>query len=287
MRHEQTLGGQIAIQGIGLHGGAPVEARLIPALPHTGVMFRRTDLGQDIPARFDRVGDCRLCTTVQGKDPRARVGTIEHLMAALALARIDNVVVEVSGPELPILDGSAAPWMALFEQVQVVVQPAWRRRFWVPSRIRVTEGRAWAEFRPGPHPLRVGITIQFPDAIIGTQAYQADMDDPHLDGAIASARTFVARRDIDALLAQGLARGGGLHNAVVLEPDRVVNPGGFRMPDECVKHKVLDAIGDLALAGGDIWGTFEGYCSGHALNNKALRALLAIQSEQVPRIRFA
>lgn len=284
-RHEQTLGSTVACEGIALHHGQEVQVRVHPALPHTGVVFLRTDLQARVEARFDRVGDSRLCTVLHGPEG-AQVGTVEHLMAALAILGIDNVVVEVSGPELPILDGSAEPWIRMFGTAQVVAQPARRKRLVVGARVRVSDRHAWAEFRPGPHPLRLAMTIQFPDPAIGRQSCRVDMADPGQALGVARARTFVARRDVDILRASGLALGGGLHNAVVIDGERVLNAEGFRMPDECVRHKMLDAIGDLSLVPGDIWGTFEGYCSGHALNNKLLRALL-LAEEQASLVRYA
>ena len=248
---------------------------LHPAPAGDGIVFRRADLRTDIAARFDHVADARLATTLGIGG--ARVGTVEHLMAALSGSAIDNVLVEVDGPELPILDGSAAPWLFLIDCAGVVTQREPRRIIEVLRRVRVADGDSWAELAPPDayDGLELSVSIDFPAAAIGRQSVSLRLapDDP-FRRQVARARTFTLAGDIAALREAGLAQGGSLENAVVVDGGRVLNPGGLRMADEFVCHKLLDAIGDLALAG-PLRACFRAHRSGHALHNRLLRALFA------------
>jgi UDP-3-O-[3-hydroxymyristoyl] N-acetylglucosamine deacetylase len=247
--------------------------RLLPAPVDSGVAFRRTDLGITIPARFDTVADTRMCTMIGLDD--ARVGTIEHLMAALAASGIDNLTVELDGAEVPVLDGSAEPWMFLLDCAGIAVQDAPRRTVEVLRTVRVEDGDAFAELRPGHDGLALALSIEFEAAAIGRQALTLPLETACFRRDLARARTFAMKHEIDGLQRMGMALGGSLDNAVVVAGDRILNPAGLRMPDEFVRHKMLDAVGDLALAGGPLQARFIGHKSGHALNNRVLRALFA------------
>jgi UDP-3-O-[3-hydroxymyristoyl] N-acetylglucosamine deacetylase len=274
---QHTLKAPIGCVGIGVHSGTRVRLRLVPAETGHGIVFRRTDLGLDIPARFDRVVDTRLCTVLgHESDPTARVGTVEHLMAALFGGGIDNVLVEVDGPELPILDGSANPYLFLIDCAGIAEQDAPRATVAVRRTVRVSEGAAWAELRPAPAGgLDMAMSIAFTAAAIGSQALSLRLTPDSFRHELSTSRTFAMAADIDRLRESGLARGGSLDNAVVVDGAKVLNPAGLRCPDEFVRHKLLDAVGDLALAGAAIRGRFVANRSGHTLNNKLLRALFA------------
>ncbi len=279
--HQHTLRNPISCSGLGLHSGRQVTLSLQPAAIDTGIVFRRLDLGAaaagiDIPARFDHVVDTRFCTVVASRsDTRLRVGTIEHLMAALAGCGIDNARIEIDGPELPALDGSAAPFMFLIDCAGRLEQAAPRRMIEVLKRVRVEEGLAFAEFQPSPAAcLSLNLSIDFPARIIGRQSYGMILTRQAFRRELARCRTFTMLDEIEALREAGLARGGSLDNAVVVDDDTVLNPAGLRCGDEFVRHKMLDAVGDLSLGGHPIRAAFIGHRSGHALNNRLLHALL-------------
>ncbi|MBP0445572.1 UDP-3-O-acyl-N-acetylglucosamine deacetylase [Roseomonas sp. SSH11] len=274
----RTLRSAIGCVGVGLHSGARATLTLRPAEAGHGIVFRRTDLGIDIPARHDQVTDTRLCTAIgEGVE---RIGTIEHVMAALAGLGITDALVEVDGPEIPILDGSAAPFVFLIDCAGVVELAEPARAIEVLRTVRVTEGEgpdaAWAELSPA---VGVGfeaeLSIDFGATAIGQQSLSMRITEDGFRSILADARTFTMAEDIARLRAVGLARGGSLANAVVVDGPLVVNPGGLRHADEFVRHKLLDAVGDLALAGASLRAKFRGHRSGHALNNRLLRALLA------------
>jgi len=227
------------------------------------------------------VVDTRLCTVLGHEaNPSARVGTVEHLMAALAGSGIDNVLVEVDGPELPILDGSANPYLFLIDCAGRAEQDAPRRTLEVRRTVRVADGAAWAELRPlATRGFEMAMSIDFAAAAIGSQALSLRLTPDSFRREIAPARTFAMAADVERLRESGLARGGSLDNAVVVDGAKVLNPAGLRRPDEFVRHKLLDAVGDLALAGAAIQGRFVGSRSGHTLNNKLLRALFAEPDE--------
>lgn len=280
---QRTLKSRIPCVGTGLHSGRRVTVTLLPAPADHGIVFRRTDMGRDIPATHDRVVDTKLCTVIG--DGAARVSTIEHLMAALAGAGVDNVLVEVDGPEIPIMDGSAAPFSFLLECAGVVSLNAPRKSIQIARPVRVTEGQAWAEFQPFEPVARLGVptldldvSIDFAEAAIGRQSSTLRLSPAGFRGAVASARTFALAREVEAMRQAGLAKGGSLDNAIVVDGARVLNPGGLRMDNEFAAHKLLDAVGDLALAGAALHGRFVAFRPGHALNNKLLKALFARQA---------
>ena len=271
----RTLKAPIGCVGTGLHSGRRVALTLRPAAAGTGIVFRRTDLGIDIPALYDRVVDTRLCTAIG--EGEARVSTIEHVMAALAGTGIDDAVVEVDGPEVPIMDGSAAPFVFLIDCAGIATTAAPRAAIEVLRPIRVEEANgAFAELLPSREPaFDAELEIDFPNTAIGRQAVTVRLSPHAFRDGLADARTFTLAEDVARLRAAGLARGGSLANAVVVDGPLVLNPGGLRRPDEFVRHKVLDVVGDLALAGAPIRARFRGARSGHALNNRLLRALFA------------
>ena len=277
---QQTLKAPIGAVGTGVHTGARVSVRLCPAQAGTGIIFRRVDLGVDLRARYDLVADTRLCTLIADPaNPAAHVGTIEHVMAAFCAADIDNAVVVVDGPELPVFDGSAAPYSFLIDCAGTVPLAASRPVIEVLRPVRVAHGSAWAELAPlspdEPDGLHLTMTIEFPAPAIGRQSRSLWLTEDAFRREIARARTFALAEEIEALREAGLARGGSLENAVVVDGAKVLNPGGLRFGDEFVRHKLLDAVGDMALAGAPLAARFTGHRSGHALNNRLLRALMA------------
>ncbi len=273
---QRTLAAPIDCVGIGLHSGRRVRLVLSPAPADTGIVFRRSDLGRDIPARFDHVVDTRLCTVLGLPDePLVRVGTVEHLMAALVGAGIHNALVEVDGPELPIHDGSAAAFLFLLDCAGSVELDEMMPQIEVRRTVRVAQGDAFAELRPAPFGLDMAVSIAFDAAAIGRQALSLRLTPDSFRDEVARARTFTLAGEVAQLRAAGLARGGSLENAVVVDGARVLNPGGLRMVDEFVRHKLLDAVGDLALAGAPLRARFVAHKCGHALNNRLLRALFA------------
>jgi UDP-3-O-[3-hydroxymyristoyl] N-acetylglucosamine deacetylase len=273
----RTLASSIGCVGVGLHSGRRVALTLRPASAGTGIVFRRTDLGIDIAARWDHVVDTRLCTAIASPEaPEARVGTIEHLMAAFVAAEVHDAVVEIDGPEVPILDGSADPFLFLIDCAGVMATAAPAAAIEVLRTVRVEEKGAWAELRPTVgRGFDAELEIDFPNTAIGRQALALRITPETVRAALAASRTFTLAEEVARLRAAGLARGGSLANAVVVDGPLVLNPGGLRRPDEFVRHKMLDMVGDLALAGAPIRGRFAGSRSGHALNNRLLRALFA------------
>jgi UDP-3-O-[3-hydroxymyristoyl] N-acetylglucosamine deacetylase len=276
----RTLKAPISCVGTGLHSGRRSALTLRPALPGHGIVFRRTDLGCSIPARFDHVVDTRLCT-VLGLPGRqdARVATVEHLMAALAGAGITDLRAEIDGPELPILDGSADGFTFLIDCAGIAEQPADVQFIEVLRPIRVSMGDAFAELRPANQGAGLGleaaVSIAFDAAAIGRQALSLRLTPTSFRAEIARARTFTLMSEVAALRAKGLALGGSLENAVVVEGAKILNPAGLRMADEFVRHKMLDVVGDIALAGAPLHARLVAHRTGHALNNRLLRALFA------------
>jgi UDP-3-O-[3-hydroxymyristoyl] N-acetylglucosamine deacetylase len=278
---QRTLKHAIDCVGHGVHSGARAALVIRPAPVGHGIVFRRIDLGRDIPARFDAVSDTRLCTVLG--DSTGRVGTVEHLLAALSGAGIDNALIELDGPEVPILDGSAAPFLFLLDCAGVVEQDAPRRVIEVLRPVRVTgPGGAFAELRPLGAAVRaeapvleMDLTIEFAAGAIGRQSCSLRLTPGTFRYQLAAARTFALAQDVEALQRAGLALGGSLDNAIVVDGDTVLNPGGLRMDCEFACHKLLDAVGDLSLAGGRLHARFVAHRSGHAMNNALLRALFA------------
>jgi UDP-3-O-[3-hydroxymyristoyl] N-acetylglucosamine deacetylase len=282
----RTLKAAIGCVGTGLHSGRRVSLKLSPAAPGAGIWFHRTDIGLELPARYDHVVDTRLCTAlgIPGDDPSRRIGTVEHVMAALAGCGVDDAVVELDGPEVPILDGSAAPFVFLIDCTGLIphgsIGSAQLETIEVLRSVRVQDGEgpdaAWAELTPGiGDRLDTSLTIDFPTTAIGRQSLAMRITPQSFRAGLSDARTFTLAEDVARLRAAGLAQGGSLANAVVVDGPLVLNPGGLRRPDEFVRHKLLDVVGDLALAGAPLRGRFTGHRSGHALNNRLLRALFA------------
>jgi UDP-3-O-[3-hydroxymyristoyl] N-acetylglucosamine deacetylase len=252
---------------------------LHPAPSGTGILFRRTDVPADaaeVQARWDNVGDCTLSTSIVNA-AGTRIGTIEHLMAALCGAGIDNAIVELDGPEVPAMDGSAAPFLFLIEAAGQMVQDAPRRAMRLVETVRVVDGDRLVELSPGDG-FEVAFEIDFASAAVARQSGVYDLAAQGFKAELARARTFGFRHEVEWMRSQGLALGGSLDNAVVVDKDVVMNDGGLRYPDEFVRHKALDAVGDLYLAGAPIIGRFRGVKSGHALNNRLLRTLFATPS---------
>lgn len=270
----KSIAKPVSASGVALHAGRPVAMTLAPAAPGAGVVFRRSDLGNvQIPARYDRVADTRL-GTVLASVSGASVGVVEHLMAAVAGLEIDDLLVTLDGPEPPILDGDALSYLRLLEEAGIVESEKPRRAIRVLKPVRVEQGAARAALVPSAE-RQFDFEIVFASAAIGTQRFSWTFSPEAFRRDIAPARTFGFMHELDALLKAGLGRGASLENTLAIEGDRVVNADLMRFPDEFVRHKILDAIGDLALAGAPLLARFEGVRSGHALNNALLRALFA------------
>jgi UDP-3-O-[3-hydroxymyristoyl] N-acetylglucosamine deacetylase len=280
---QRTLKSAIDCVGTGVHSGRRVPLTIRPAPADHGIVFRRTDLGRAIPARFDNVTDTRLCTVLADPSmPGARVGTIEHLMAALSALAIDNALVELDGPEVPILDGSATPFLFLLDCAGTVDCDAPRRVIEICRPVRVTAGPAWAELLPltplvraADPVLQMNLSIDFAASAIGQQSASLHLTPDNFRRDIAAARTFAHAQEVQQLQEAGLARGGSLDNAIVVDGAQILNPGGLRMQNEFAAHKLLDAVGDLALAGARLHGSYAAHRTGHDLNNRLLRALFA------------
>jgi UDP-3-O-[3-hydroxymyristoyl] N-acetylglucosamine deacetylase len=273
---QNTLKSPAAFTGLGLHSGLPVRMVVHPADADHGIWFRRTDvtdLDAMVPARWDAVTPSRLCTVIENADG-VSVSTIEHVMAALAGSAIHNALIEIDGPEVPILDGSSLAFVAGFLAAGIEEQDAPIRAIRVMKPVEVQDGDAVARLEPADM-LEIDFSIDFADAAIGVQSRVLNMANGAFVRELSDSRTFCRQSDVDAMRANGLALGGTLENAVVIDGDRVLSPGGLRHSDEPVRHKMLDALGDLALAGGPILGRYTGVRAGHALTNRLLRALFA------------
>jgi UDP-3-O-[3-hydroxymyristoyl] N-acetylglucosamine deacetylase len=276
MLRQRTLKSSIKTTGVGLHTGARVDLVLRPAAPDTGVVFHRVDLARPValPASAQNVGDTRLSSTL--KYDGATVSTVEHIMSALAGLGIDNVHVDVAGPEIPIMDGSAAPFVFLLKSAGIAEQDAPKRYLRITTPVEVKDGDKWARFDPFDG-FRLDFTIDFPHPVFGSENRHVVIDfaEHSYIKEVARARTFGFMQDVEAMRAAGLALGGSLQNAIVLDEHRVLNSEGLRFDNEFVKHKVLDAIGDLYLLQHPLVGQYTAYKSGHGLNNQLARALLA------------
>jgi UDP-3-O-[3-hydroxymyristoyl] N-acetylglucosamine deacetylase len=247
--------------------------RLLPAARDTGIVFRRVDMGTEIRAVWSNTIDASLCTVLSNGEG-VRVGTIEHLMAALAGCEIDNAIVEIDGPEVPAMDGSAAPFVTLIQRAGTVVQDRPRRAIKVLKPVRVNGDGAAAELLPD-HGFSMSFEIDFDNPVIRQQDIQVGFEPDTFHIELSPARSFCLLDEVDRMRAAGLAQGGSLDNAVVISGDRVLNEGGLRFADEPVRHKLLDAFGDLYLAGGPIIGHFHGTRSGHSHTRRLLAALFA------------
>jgi UDP-3-O-[3-hydroxymyristoyl] N-acetylglucosamine deacetylase len=273
--HQHTLAQPAIFAGVGLHTGQHVRVAIRPAAPDHGVVFVRTDLSADnrVPVSGEAVVQTTLGTVI-GNEAGATVSTIEHLMAAMAALGVDNALVEVDGPEVPIMDGSGLPFVALLDRAGRRRQEASRLHIEVLEPIEVVEGDKRAALIPCER-FEVAFSIDFPTAAIGRQAVDLEMDEQAFRDELADCRTFGFLHEVEALRRMGLARGGSLENAVVIEGDAILNPEGLRRPDEFVRHKALDAVGDLYVLGRPLLARFEGERAGHAINNAVVRALLA------------
>ena len=279
MLRQRTLKSLVSASGVGLHTGSKVRLTLRPAPPDTGIVFRRVDLASpvSIPARAELIGESRLASTlVKGE---VKIHTIEHLMSALGGLGVDNAYVDLDAPEVPIMDGSASPFVLLVQQAGIEEQAAPKRFLRVTRRVEVRDGDKWARLDPYDG-YRLSFSIEFSHPVIerSTQSVTVDFAETSYLKEIARARTFGFMHDMEDLRDSGLALGGGLDNAVVLDEYRVLNAEGLRFADEFIRHKLLDAIGDLYLLGKPLLGAFTAHKSGHALNNQLVRALLADQS---------
>jgi UDP-3-O-[3-hydroxymyristoyl] N-acetylglucosamine deacetylase len=276
MLQQRTLKSVVRATGVGLHTGQKVSICLRPAGIDTGVVFRRVDFASpvDIPARADLVGETRLSSClVKGE---VKVYTVEHLMSALAGLGVDNVYVDLDGPEVPIMDGSAAPFVLLVQQAGLEEQAAPKRFLRVKKHVEVSDGDKWARLDPyAGFKLSFSIVFNHPVIDRSSQSVTVDFAETSYLKEIARARTFGFMHEVEALRESGLALGGGLDNAVVLDEYRVLNAEGLRFADEFIRHKVLDAIGDVYLLGRPLLGAFSAHKSGHALNNRLLHQLLA------------
>lgn len=273
--NRQTLAAAAVCSGIGLHSGERVRLVLKPATPGTGIVFERTDVKSGdnrIEARATNVTTVRLGTTI-ANEAGVSVATVEHLMAALAAMGVDDALIEIDGPEIPIVDGSSAPFVDLIAHVGLTQSAAPRRAIRVLKSVSAQYQGRTATFMPSLTPV-IDVEIDFPHPSVGRQSYAFDISARTFAGEVAAARTFGFKRDVEALRAAGLARGGSMDNAVVLDESGVINEEGLRFADEFARHKALDALGDLALAGAPILGRYQANQPGHALNNVAVRALL-------------
>lgn len=275
MLKQRTLKKAISATGVGLHNGEKVTLTLRPAAVNTGIIFKRVDLPQpnEILASPSVVQDTRMCSALEAHG--ARVATVEHIMSALAGLGIDNIYIEVNASEIPILDGSSGPFVFLLQEAGIAEQAAAKKFIRIKKVVEVIDGDKWVRFDPY-HGFKVDFTIQFNHPVFEDSGSHVKIDfaaDSYIK-EISRARTFGFMHEVEYLRSNGLARGGSLDNAIVLDEYRVLNVDGLRYDDEFVKHKILDAIGDLYMLGHPILGAFSAYKSGHALNNQLIRALM-------------
>jgi UDP-3-O-[3-hydroxymyristoyl] N-acetylglucosamine deacetylase len=278
---QTTLKDRVSVAGIGVHSGLPVTLTLHPAEADAGIVFLRCGIdGQndrELSADFRSVTATEFAT-VLGDQSGPAVSTTEHVLAALHGLGVDNAVVEVDGPEVPIMDGSAAPFVAAIDQAGIVTLPATRRYIQVLKPVRVAKGDSYGELRPYARGLRIETEIDFDHPLIGRQAFATDVGPDVFRRELARARTFGFMRDVAKLWAAGYALGASFENTVVIAENRVLNPEGMRFPDEFVRHKAIDAIGDLALSGAPLIGAYRSLRGGHKLNHAVLTALMADRS---------
>ena len=285
---QRTLRDRISCSGIGLHSGLPVAITLHPALPDAGIVFCRTDVSESkslVRARRESLSGSKLCTSVANEHGTS-VATIEHLMAALAGCAVDNVLIELDGGEMPIMDGSAEPFVLLLESAGMVEQDAPRHVIRVCKRIEVSDGTSSMVIEPD-NDFVIDFEINFENTVVACQRWSYRAEDASFKDDIGKARTFGFAEEADALRSAGFARGGSLDNAVVVDGAEILNVGGLRYDDEFVRHKVLDCIGDMYLAGGPLKGKITAIRSGHALNHQLLVALFADPDAWVAEVTMA
>jgi UDP-3-O-[3-hydroxymyristoyl] N-acetylglucosamine deacetylase len=291
---QNTIQKEIATSGTGLHSGAAINIALKPAPAGHGIVFVRTDLSGNnrIPALWNNVTDTRLCTVI-ANESGASVGTIEHLMAALRGCAIDNILIELNGPEVPAMDGSSKPFVDMIDKVGLAAQNAPRRAIRILKEITVEEAGKTVTLKPAEEFIFAG-EIDFDHPDIGRQRYEIKLLNGNFRHDLADSRTFGFFHEVEMMRKAGLALGGSLENAIVLDKNKVMNPEGLRHNNEFIRHKLLDAIGDLYLAGAPILGAYEGVKAGHAMNNQVLRQLFAtpdafemieLQDVSIPKIR--
>lgn len=279
---QRTLAKSISVTGVGLHSGERVALTLHPASENSGISFRRTDLSGEqreiIALNPYLINDTRLSSTVV-TEHGVRVGTIEHIMSALAAYGVDNVLIELNAPEIPIMDGSSLPFLYLLKDAGIVDQKARKRFMRILKTVEVQDGDKWVRFAPYEG-FKAALTIAFDHPVFNRSnpTFEIDFSRQSYIDEIARARTFGFMQEVEMMRAHNLGLGGNLTNAIVIDDTDVLNPDGLRYPDEFVRHKILDAIGDLYICGHPIIGAFEGYKSGHAINNALLRAILADES---------
>jgi UDP-3-O-[3-hydroxymyristoyl] N-acetylglucosamine deacetylase len=274
--YQRTLSAPLTIAGVGVHSGAPATLRLLPATANSGITFVRvdvTDKANRIPARWDCVVDTRMCT-VLANTAGVSVATVEHLMAALRGCDVHNVTIEIDGPEIPIMDGSSAPFIQAIDEVGTVAlaAPAYAIKVLMP--ICVEDGDKMVKLLPSTRATYEG-EIDFTHDAIGRQSYKMELLNGNFRHELSEARTFGFFDDVEALRKMGLARGGSLDNAIVVDTNGVMNPEGLRFADEFIRHKLLDAVGDMYLAGAPVIAAYHANKPSHAMNNAVLRALFA------------
>lgn len=275
MRFERqtTLGGLVRLDGVGVHSGSPVAATIGPAEANAGIVFRRPgDTGRDIRADIGNVGSTELCTTLVGNG--WSVSTVEHLLAGLSGLGVDNALIEMDGDEVPVMDGSSAAFIEAIDDAGIVDLPAARRYIKILRPVRVEIGQSYAELRPCER-RRLEIELDYAHPIVGRQHFAADITPELFRKEMAAARTFGFLGEVEHLRSRGLARGASLENALVIGDEAVINPEGLRFSDEFARHKAVDALGDLALAGAPILGCYRSYRGGHAINARVLEVLMA------------
>lgn len=279
--YQTTLRSAVSLSGIGVHSGKEVQVVLRPADVNHGIKFLRTGLPQGrerlINAKYVSVSATALCTVV-GDEESGAVSTVEHLMAALYGLGIDNALIDINGAEMPILDGSAAPFVEALDNVGLVKQHASRRYVKVLKPVRVENGRSFSELVPNDRGFRLDVDIDFDSSAIGRQRMVTDLSPDVFRRDISRARTFGFMSDVEKLWKVGFALGSSLENSVAIDGDRILNPEGLRYPDEFVRHKLLDAVGDLSLAGMPLLATYRSYCGGHKMNFLVLEALFSDRS---------
>lgn len=273
---QRTIAHSVTATGVGLHSGQTVTLTLHAAPAGHGIVFQRLDLDSkpQIAALWDKVSETPLCTMLVDKQLNVTIGTIEHLMAALYAQRIDNVLVTLDGAEVPIMDGSAAPFMFLLDCAGRVEQDTPRQGIEILKTVTVQDGDKTVTLSPASVP-SYRFNVDFGDSVIGAQEHSVTLVNGNLRSQILSARTFCRAKDVEMMQQAGLIRGGSLHNAIVFDETKILNSTGLRFADEAVRHKILDAVGDLYLAGAPIIGAYHGHKAGHAMNNRILHALFA------------
>jgi UDP-3-O-[3-hydroxymyristoyl] N-acetylglucosamine deacetylase len=273
---QTTLADRVVVKGRGVHSNAPASMTINPAPANTGIVFHRHGVdgeGAMIEADWRNVSMTELCTVVGAGE--ASVSTIEHLLAALSGLGVDNAIIEIDGPETPIMDGSARAFVEAIDQAGLISQQASRRYIRVLKTVRVESGRAFSELRPAREGFTLEVEIDFPTPLIGRQKFEMALEPNRFRREISRARTFGFVSQVEELWKRGFALGSSLENSVALDGGRILNPEGLRYPNEFVRHKMLDAVGDLSLAGAPLVGVYASYCAGHRMNHNVLKALFA------------